>query len=406
MKLNRIVWCAVAVLMLQGIAAAARASELDAIVHRLNALEKENAGLRQRLNRIEHASAMAAREPRWRNQPRAPALDYPAPAPAAAFYKSPPVAQRSAAPHFEISGSLLFLQPGAGNLEYATLVSPLPVPTPNWANQALSPNFAPAFSVGGRYMPNESNDIELNWTHLNTTANASVAATPAQMVGPPYEIGPASAVFSNAQGRVNFAYDAVNLDAGHTFCADCAFQLRAFGGVEVARIGQTVAGSFESADGLTTASNTTTSLFTGAGPRLGVKGQYDFGNLQFVGEVAGAGLIGTMQSRINFAATSPLLGPLGIAPPNTQALTSPNATQLIPSVDARLAAAYVFRPSDYGQFRIEAGYRAAAYFDAINQYSLSLVAAAASTGVYLGTAQRQQSTFTDQGPYVTGSWAF
>ena len=27
--------------------------------------------------------------------------------------------------HFEVSGSLLYLQPGSGNLEYATLVSPL-----------------------------------------------------------------------------------------------------------------------------------------------------------------------------------------------------------------------------------------------------------------------------------------
>ena len=128
-------------------------------------------------------------------------------------------------PRFELSGSLLFLQPGAGNLEYGTLVSPLPIATPNWSNQSLSPNFSPAFRVGARYMPNESNDIELNWTHLNTTTNGSFSGGPTQMVGPPYLIGPEAALYKIANGNVQFAYDSINFDGGHTFCAECSFQL-------------------------------------------------------------------------------------------------------------------------------------------------------------------------------------
>ena len=73
------------------------------------------------------------------------------------------------APHrFEISGSGLFLQPGAGNLEYGTLISPLPITSPNWSNQSLKPGFSPTFGVGLRYIANARNDIDLNWTHLNT----------------------------------------------------------------------------------------------------------------------------------------------------------------------------------------------------------------------------------------------
>ncbi len=307
-------------------------------------------------------------------------------------------------PHFEVSGSLLFLQPGAGNLEYGTLVTPLPIATPNWSNQSLSPNFSPAFRVGARYMPGEFNDVELNWTHLSTTTNASFSAAPTQMVGPPYLIGPESALYKNANGDVQFAYDSVNLDAGHTFCAECPFQLRVFGGVEVARIRQNLTGTFQSPDGTASTADTTNSLFTGAGPRLGMKGQYAIGDLQFLGEVAGAALVGTAKSSINFSTLSPAL-----VGPNNQSLTSPDATQVIPSIDARLATAYVFPPSNYGLFRIEMGYQAAVYFNAVSQYSLTSVPTAPMippAGIYLATAQRLQSNFTDQGPYVTGSWLF
>ena len=174
-------------------------------------------------------------------------------------------------------------------------------------------------------------------------------------------------MYKIANGDVQFAYDSVNFDGGHTFCAECSFQLRVFGGVEFARIGENLSGTFQSPDGTASNGYTNFSLFTGAGPRLGVKGQYALGNFQFIGEFAGAGLIGTSQSRINFFTTSPTLTG------NSQALTSPSATQVIPSIDARLATAYIFPPGDYGQFRIEMGWQAAVYFDAVSQYSLTQV---------------------------------
>ncbi len=416
MKLNRVVWCAVAVLALQGIATATRASDQDAIIARLDALEKENAALRQRLNRIERPGATSTRTaPRAAsrlNPPQASELETPGHAalmmdahaqgnPPPEVYKSP--AAWNAPPRFEVSGSLLLLQPGAGNLEYGTLVTPLPLATPNWSNQSLTPNFSPAFAVGARYMPNESNDIELNWTHLNTTTNGSFSGTPTQMVGPPYLIGPEANDYKIGQGNVQFAYDSVKLDGGHTFCPECSFQLRVFGGVEFARISQNLTGTFLDPDGSASMSYTTPSLFTGAGPRVGLKGQYALGDFQFIGEFAGAGLIGTSQSRINFSTTSPGLGV------NNQSLTSPNATQVIPSIDARLATAYTFPPSTYGQFKIEIGWQAAVYFNAVSQYSLTNVPTALMlppVGIYLATQQHLQSNFTDQGPYLTGSWAF
>jgi hypothetical protein len=216
-------------------------------------------------------------------------------------------------------------------------------------------------------------------------------------------VGPEAALYKIGHGTAQFRYDSVNLDAGHTFCADCSFRLRVFGGVEVARIGQTLTGTFQSPDGSASSAYTIESLFSGAGPRLGLRSQYALGDVQFIGELAGAGLIGTSQSRIDFSTISPALGV------NNQSLTSPNATQVIPSVHAKLAAAHAFPPSSYGQIKIEAGWQASVYFNVVNQYSLTSVPTAPMippVGIYLATAQRIQSNFTDQGPYVTGSWAF
>ena len=61
---------------------------------------------------------------------------------------SEPFKPHAQSPSSRRAASLLFLQPASGNLEYATLVSPLPVPTPNWANQSLSPELSAACNVG------------------------------------------------------------------------------------------------------------------------------------------------------------------------------------------------------------------------------------------------------------------
>lgn len=387
------------------VAPAAHAATLDEqILARLDALEKENSALRARVNRLEAAKAAKLQnrpavvaDPAFVAAPRPQNADAAYPVKAAAA----PIAN---APRFEISGSLLYLQPGAGDLEYGTLVTPFPIATPTWANQSLTPKFSPAFRLGARYLADPSDDIALSWTHLNSTTNGAFAGTPTQMVGPLFLIGPEANDYKNAQGTVKFAYDSVKLDGGHTFCAECPFQLRAFGGVEFARIGQNLGGSFLDPDGSASMSYNTPSSFTGAGPRLGLQGQYALGDVQLIGEVAAAGLIGTSQARINVSTVSP-----AIVGPNNQFLTSPSGTQVIPSVDARLATAYAFPASNYGQFKIEVGYQAAVYFDAVSHYSLTSVPTAPiipPVGIFLSTAQRLQSNFTDQGPYVTGKWLF
>lgn len=138
MKLTGAICSAVAFVALQGVTTTARAGDQDAIIARLDALEKENAVLRQRLNRMEHAAGTSQRaSPRAARQPNSTqtaeletsggstlVMDaHGQGIPPAEVYKNPLASNPP--PHFELSGSLLFLQPGAGNLEYGTPGDPI-----------------------------------------------------------------------------------------------------------------------------------------------------------------------------------------------------------------------------------------------------------------------------------------
>lgn len=398
----------------QAASAASASSVDDLILARLNALEKENAALRARVEHLEASQTTMRRQ-------RAPSVGAPVAVipPNAGFAADggtvPPVravefATQHARPHFEISGSLLFLQPSSGDFEqYAEVANPFPVPSPHWSDQAINPKYSPTFSLGLRYMPTPSDDLALDWTHLWTNDTASVAASASQFVGPPYSIGPpAGAAFTggSATGSMQTQYDLVNLDAGHMFCVQCPFQFKVFGGVEFARVGQNLTGTFQDTATSTYHSYTSNSLFTGAGPRLGIRGQYDWSRLQFFAQAAGAGLIGVSQSGMNFATASPTLLALGITT-NYQSLTSPDATAVVPSFDTKVGVDYNVPLSDEQLIMLELGYQAAIYFNAVTEFALSNVATSPlAGGVYLATEQQLHTNFTTQGPYLTASWLF
>lgn len=170
------------------------------------------------------------------------------------------------APRVETFASFLYLQPSSGNLEYATLVSPLPAPSPHWENQAITPDLSPAFNVGVRFFLDcPGNDIQASWTHLNTDESASVLADPLQFVGPAFEIGPDAGNYRIAFGTAHYAFDAINLDVGHTLASDGPFDVRIFGGLQMARISQELTGTYSSLDGTLSRTDATDSLFTGVG---------------------------------------------------------------------------------------------------------------------------------------------
>ncbi len=323
------------------------------------------------------------------------------------------------APGFETSAALLFLQPSSGNLTYATLVNPLPFLNPSWSDQAVNPGFSPAFNVGMRYLSGSGGDVQLAWTHLNAYDNGSILVNPTQVLtpyltgvpstaiqglGPSYLIGPPPP-YSSARAVAHVTYDTVNLDAGLLLGAGNRVQLRLFAGLQGARLGQSLSTTFQSPDGSITFTDASRSLFTGVGPRLGMDVHYVSGNLDLLCGLAGTTLIGGMQSNIDFLTSSPTFTVAGVEVPNTQSLTSPPSTRVIPGIDARLGASYAIPLGRFGVLKCEAGYQAAAYLGAVNQYSLTEVQNSltlpyeGNAAVFLRTAVEYQSNFLVHGPY-------
>jgi hypothetical protein len=234
-------------------------------------------------------------------------------------------------------------------------------------------------------------------------------------VGPPFLIGP-PVPYATANAVAHFAYDAVNLQAELLLGVGRNVQVRTFAGIQGASIGATLTGTFRSADGSLGFIDASRSSFTGAGPRLGMELHYLAGNLDLLGGIAGAALIGTRQSHIDMFASSPANTLAGLTP-NFQSLSSPNSTQVIPCIDARLAASYAVPLGDSAILRCEVGYQATVYINAINQYSLSEVensltadqpGTPETTGstVFLRTAAEYQSNFFVHGPYLRLSLQF
>jgi hypothetical protein len=328
---------------------------------------------------------------------------------------------------FETSASLLFLQPGSGNLVYSTVVNPFPFLTPHWSDQAVNPRFSPAFNIGMRYIFDNGCDIQLDWTYLNAFDNASTqVAHPIalgqtsgppdiQALGPSFLIGP-PLPFASANALAHFTYNAVNLDAGLFLCAGRHVALRTFAGIQGARISESMSTNFLSADQIFSFTDVPKSSFMGVGPRLGIDLRYICGNFNLRGALGGATLIGGRQNSIDFLTSSPTGAASGLAP-NTQFLTSPASTQVVPSIDAKLAASYAIPLGKFGILKCEAGYQAAVYFNVINQYSLTEVTntpnsfllayqTEGTTSTYLRTDVQTQSNFFVHGPFAKLSFQF
>jgi hypothetical protein len=328
---------------------------------------------------------------------------------------------------FEASASFLLLMPSTGNLNYATTINPYPLATPHWNNEAVSPDFTPAFEIGLRYDFGCGADVRLDWTHLNSYDHAATAVpfplpsmpgppstngTPnMQALGPPFLLIGPPPPYASAAAVAHFEYDAINLDGGLSLCAGSHMQVRSFAGLQVAHISESLNTHFLSSDASISFTDVPQSVFTGIGPRLGMDVHCLCGNLDFLGEIAGSALLGTRQSRVDFSTSSPQTTAAGITP-NFQTLTSADATQVIPAIDAKLGASYAIPVGKCGCLKCEAGYQAAAYIGAINQYSLSgvensdTIHAEGTQSVFLRTAVELQNNFLVHGPYVKFTWHF
>lgn len=316
---------------------------------------------------------------------------------------------------FDLSLTALALKPGASNLNYVIYNQELPTQSPSWTEKEINPEFGAAFGLGARYVFPFGKDVSLTWVHLNTKTSTSLAAAnPEHFLGPDYQIGPDGLPIRNAAGSARFKYDVINLDAGQYIDIGTQVQMRFFAGlsntylreqVNATYTGNIPSGAF--AGPFSTAQKVTAN-FTGIGPRLGIQTDYmtDSG-FGVRANAAVSTLIGYSYAKTSYTSSAvELMTTFGQAV-NYQTIIDKKINQVIPGVDAKLGLLYKHRFNNCMITTLEAGYQAAVYVNAIQQYlPASLVQPLQTGGIFVDTMSHTQSNYSVQGPYLTVALQF
>jgi len=328
-------------------------------------------------------------------------------------------------PAFEFSGSLLYLRPGADNLGYATITTFLPLQNPQWAVQALNPQFQPGFSLGGRYaFPSSGKDIRVDWEHLRTCDSASVAVSDptTQWISPFNQTGPSTSEGANevgifhlkaAHGQVNFDYDMVNIDVGQTVNIGSTTQVRLFTGLSYARLREQLLSTFFNDPNinpvppviaipdpsLRSINLNNTSTYSGAGPRLGLTTEHNLAHgFTFVGQLSGAILAGLVQP-----AQYQFTGVFDDAT-DTEQIGSNRVSQVVYATDAKLGLGYSHLLGSGSVLNIESGFKAAIFVNPFSTYETSTNVLPLDIGSLSTNSMRHTpSNFTLNGFYLTCS---
>jgi len=319
-------------------------------------------------------------------------------------------------PGLEFSVTALALRPSASNLNYTIYNQELPTQSPTWIEKEIKPNFGGAFGIGARYVFCGGKDINLYWTHLNTSTSTKITAPNADFfLGPDYEIGPDAIIIRHATGNAAFKYDVVNLDTGQRVDFGKYVEMRFFAGISSASLREEVHARYSGTKPIPFAGpfsnkQKVSSRFNGIGPRFGFEADmatdYGFG---FVAQGALSTLIGATKAKTNYISNSPQLLALFGQTLNYQTIEDKKIAQVVPALDGKLGVYYKTLIANCMEAGLEAGWQAAVYMNAIQQYLPgTLVGSAAVTslstgGIFVGTMNHTQSNYSVQGPYLTAT---
>lgn len=320
----------------------------------------------------------------------------------------------------QFSAGALFLRPGGSN-DYAVLVNPFnpnvaaPILSPSWEPKGIDADFSAGFSLNFRHLFAASgNDINFYWAHLRTSDKADFPVDrqppPAQqMTGPFWNIGPDAGTTSAASGQLKNNYDLFHVEFGRTIDVTNELKSRVFAGLSGIWLEQHNNAFFSGTDPILdfyTFGIGTVSKYKAAGVRLGLEGEYaGFYNINPVGLLAGAIYVGSQQPNTYTVGSGTILANAGILE-NHQSISHKSYIQAVPAVEAKLGLKYS-RQYDSRQFALEAGYQAAVYINALQNYvpstyvpgSLGIV----SGSVFLQSLLKTTDSFSVDGPYVTAS---
>lgn len=352
------------------------------------------------------------------NQRRSPASPPPASLPPAVTLGSPCYT-------FETVFHALILQSFVNNSDYAAEALPFnygdaqPAVSPSWVIPVISPDFHFGFDieVSGIFHEAQSN-LKMNWERYhssNDTGSLNVASAN-DMIGPFFQIGPDASFFKKGKGAIHFHFDEVNLDYGTFVYFGDRVQTNWFTGVGFARLLQHRSSRFANSAETIVRTLDIPAKFIGAGPQLGFDFDYKIvSGFRFVGAGRATLFVGNFKNSTTFKTSSPDLVTLGDQSPNVQTTTVYDKTGIVPGLETKLGFAYEYLFQKHYMFKIEAGYQAKIYINAVRSVDLSSEVAIPSAGpslgsstlgVYARTFQRTVSDFGMAGPYAGVDFAF
>jgi len=318
----------------------------------------------------------------------------------------------------------LVMQPYANNLDYAAEALPFdyginrPITSPSWVIPDITTGYHFGFVVGLVGILHDTNsNIMLNWERYHSPDDTGSLSVPSasDMIGPFFEIGPDASPYKMAKGTVSFDFDQVNLDYGTFVRFGSQLNMNLYSGVSFARIKENRYTRFSNTEDTVIRTLTVPSTFTGAGPQIGFDSTYKIvKGFQFIANASASLFVGTFKNNTTFTTQSSTIERIGDQNPNTQSTTVDNKMGIVPGLDGTLGLAYDFTFSDHYEFKIEAGYRAQLFINAIRSIDMGSEVAlgpigsigSAEVGVYARTFERTISDFALAGPYATITFGF
>lgn len=314
-------------------------------------------------------------------------------------------------PGFEFNVAALWLKPAASNLNYVIYNKGLPLQSPSWTEREVHPDYSAGFELGMRYVMEciTGVDVDLTWTHLNTTDSDSVAAdSTTYFLGPDYEIGPTGIPIRTASGSAQFQYNVVNLDVGQFVQFGNWMNMRFFGGLSTSMLREIVRADYRGNTtgtyaGPFSTTQTVTADFNGIGPRAGIHTDVKIAQgFSILGEAAASAIFGSQATKTTYVSSAQQLLVVYGQTNNYQTIADERVFQVIPAFDGKIGLnyQYVFKQM---LFSISAGYQASVFVNAISQYlPQSLVAGSPleTGGIFVATMAHKLSNYSVQGPFL------
>jgi hypothetical protein len=259
-----------------------------------------------------------------------------------------------------VFGEFLYLQPRNADVPFAVPQDGIVIPgsVPTGPVGVADPGFSPGFRAGGFFGLGPEARVIGTYTWFHSTTDETVDATAPSVINPlvlfPFTF---NAGFTAQQATASSEIDFQLIDVDYQVVADCCslYWWGYSGGARYARLTQDFTANFPFAppDGSTSLS--TTSSFTGVGPRAGLEGErmlFPSCGLRAYGKTSASFLVGRFDS--TYQQVNQFNG--------VEANTSLKQDRIVPILDFELGLAWL---SPREHVRISGGYLVSAWFNSV-----------------------------------------